>query len=224
VLRSRDRAGAEQELWALLAVYQALRMAMTAATGSVPGTDPDRAGFTAALEAAREQVITARGIEAPADPDDTGRIGRAVVAGLLPARRPRYSARKVKCSTSRYHVRDQDRGQDRPCQSVTITRVQITIRVPPPDRPAARPRRANQPPGPRPPCPGSRRDQVTRIMASQPGQDWSGGELASRLGVKPPNLLTQLAEWTRLGFLSKTGRGRYALPGPAGAATDGAGP
>jgi hypothetical protein len=40
-------------------------------------------------------------------------------------------------------------------------------------------------------------------MASQPGQDWSGRELASRLGVKSPNLLTQLAEWTRLGFLSK---------------------
>jgi hypothetical protein len=40
-------------------------------------------------------------------------------------------------------------------------------------------------------------------------------------------MLTQLAEWARLGFLSKTGRGRYALPGPAGpvgAATDGAGP
>ena len=48
-------------------------------------------------------------------------------------------------------------------------------------------------------------------MASQPGQDWSGSELASRLGIKPPNLLTQLAERTRLGFLSKTGRGRYAL-------------
>ena len=114
--------------------------------------------------------------------------------------------------------------EDRPCQSVTITRVQITIRVPPPDRPAARPRRANQPPGSRPPCPGSRRDQVTRIMASQPGQDWSGGELAGRLGIKPPNLLTQLAEWTRLGFLSKTSRGRYALPGPAGTATGSAGP
>ncbi|MFI5082495.1 MAG: hypothetical protein ACHQCE_15580, partial [Streptosporangiales bacterium] len=79
----------------------------------------------------------------------------------------------------------------------------------------------------RPPCPGSRRDQVTGIMASQPGQDWSGSELAGRLGVKPRNLLTQLAEWTRLGFLSKTGRGRYALPGPAGpagTATDSAGP
>ena len=110
---------------------------------------------------------------------------------------------------------------------MTITRVQITIVVPPPDRPAARPRRTNQPPrpGPRQPCPGSRRDQVTRIMASQPGQDWSGSELASRLGIKPPNLLTQLAERTRLGFLSKTGRGRYALPGPAGpAGTDSAGP
>jgi hypothetical protein len=67
-------------------------MAMTYATGSVPGTDPDRASFTAALEAAREQVITARGIEVPGDPDNTGRIGRAVVAGLLPARRARYSA------------------------------------------------------------------------------------------------------------------------------------
>ena len=39
VLRSRDRAGAEQELRALLAACQALRLAMTAATGSVPGTD-----------------------------------------------------------------------------------------------------------------------------------------------------------------------------------------
>jgi hypothetical protein len=165
-----------------------------------------------------------RGLRRPSRhrPDRTCRL-----ADLLPARRPRYSARKVKCSTSRYHVRDQERGQDRPCQSVTISRVQITIRVPPPDRPAARPRRTNQPPrpGPRPPCPGSRRDQVTRIMASQPGQDWPGSELASRLGIKPPNLLTQLAEWTRLGLLSKTGRGRYALPGPAGpAATGSAGP
>ena len=171
VLRSRDRAGAEQELWALLAVYQALRMAMTAAAESA-GADPDRASFTIALETARDQVTAARGVA------DSGRPSRhrpdrpRRPGGLLPARRPRYSARKVKCSTSRYHVRDQERGQDRPCQSVTITRVQITIRVPPPDRPAARPRRKNQPPrpGPRQPCPDSRRDQVTRIMASQPGQ------------------------------------------------------
>ena len=223
VLRSRDRAGAEQELWALLAVYQALRMAMTDAAGAAgaAGADPDRASFTAALQAAREQVITARGIEDPGDPDDTGRIGRAVLAGLLPARRARYSARKVKCSTSRYHVRD----QDRPELPTRITRVQITIIIPPPDRPAARPRsRKDQPPGPRQPRPDTRRDQVTRIMASQPGRDWPGRDLAALLGIKPRNMLTQLAEWTRLGFLAKTGQGRYALPGPSGPATASAGP
>ena len=150
MLRSRDRAGAEQELWALLAVYQALRMAMTAATGSVPGTDPDRAGFTAALEAAREQVITARGIEAPADPDDTGRIGRAVVTCLLPARRARCSARKVKCSTSRYHLRD----QDRPELPTRITRVLVTIFAPPRTGPPRFPADAGTSrPGPRQPPP-----------------------------------------------------------------------
>ena len=171
VLRSRDRAGAEQELWALLTVYQALRMAMVTATGTVPGTDPDRASFTVALEAAREQVITARGIEDPGDPGDAGRIGRAVLAGLLPARRARYSARKVKCSTSRWRIRE----QDRPELPTRITRIQITIMAPPPDRPAARPRvRKGQPPGPRQPRPETRRDQVTRLMASQPGRDWAG--------------------------------------------------
>ncbi len=219
VLRSRDRAGAEQELWALLAVYQALRMAMTAAAGAA-GADPDRVSFTAALESAREQVITARGIEDSGNPDDIGRIGRAVLAGLLPARRARYSARKVKCSTSRYHVRD----QDRPELPTRITRVQITIIVPPPDRPAARPRsRKDQPPGPRQPRPDTRRDQVTRTMASQPGRDWAGRDLAALLGIKPRNMLTQLAEWTRLGFLAKTGPGRYALPAPASTTAD-AGP
>jgi hypothetical protein len=211
VLRSRDRAGAEQELWALLTVYQALRMAMTAATGAVPGTDPDRASFTAALEAAREQVITARGIE---DPGDTGRIGRAVLAGLLPARRARYSARKVKCCTSRWRVRD----QGRPELPTRITQVQITIMAPPPDRPAARPRgRKGQPTDPRQPRPDTRRDQITRLMAGQPGHDWAGRDLAALLGIKPRNMLTQLAEWTRLGFLAKTGPGRYALPAPADA-------
>ena len=220
VLRSRDRAGAEQELWALLTVYQALRMAMVTATGTVPGTDPDRASFTAALEAAREQVITARGIEDPGDPGDTGRIGRAVLASLLPARRARYSARKVKCCTSRWRVRD----QDRPELPTRITRVQITIIAPPLDRPAARPRsRKDQPPGPRQAQPDTRRDKVTRIMASQPGRDWAGHDLADLLGIKPRNMLTQLAEWTRLGFLAKTGPGRYALPAPASTTAD-AGP
>ena len=216
VLRSRDRAGAEQELWALLAVYQALRMAMTAAAEAA-GADPDRASFTAALESAREQVITARGIEDSGNPDDTGRIGRAVLASLLPARRARYSARKVKCATSRYLHRDDGRPQ----QTTVITRVDITILVPPPDRPAARSRaRKNDSPGAgaRQPAPETRRDKITQIMASEPGRDWAGRELADRLGIQPQNMLTQLAEWARLGLLAKTGPGRYAL------ATGSAGP
>jgi hypothetical protein len=221
VLRSRDRAGAEQELWALLAVYQALRMAMVTATGSVPGTDPDRACFTAALEAAREQVITAGGVADSGDPADIGRIGRAALTSLLPPRRPRYSARKVKCSTSRYHVRDDGRPQ----QATTIGHVEITVLAPPPDRPANRSWASkNQPRTLGPDRPPTRREKITQIMASEPRRDWSGRELADRLAVHPRNMLTQLAEWTRLGFLAKTGQGRYALPEPPGPVTAAASP
>jgi hypothetical protein len=52
VLRSGDPAGIEQETWALLAVYQALRTAVTDAVQTVPGTDPDRASWQVAVEAA----------------------------------------------------------------------------------------------------------------------------------------------------------------------------
>ncbi len=62
VLRSGDRSGLEQETWALLTLYQLLRMAMTDAIETQPGTDPDRASFTSALEAAREQLTAAAGI------------------------------------------------------------------------------------------------------------------------------------------------------------------
>ncbi|MFZ3475636.1 transposase [Streptomyces sp. 2.9] len=41
VLRSEDPAGVRQEMWALLALYQALRMMMVDAAESLPGTDPD---------------------------------------------------------------------------------------------------------------------------------------------------------------------------------------
>jgi hypothetical protein len=144
-------------------------MAMTAAAETVPGTDPDRASFTTALETARDQVTAARGIADSGDPADIGRVGRTVLDSLLPARRARYSARKVKCATSRYLNRDDGRPQ----QTTVITRVEITILVPPPDRPAARSRaRKNDPAEPRPrqPRPDTRRDKITQIMASEPGR------------------------------------------------------
>jgi hypothetical protein len=208
VLRSGDRPGVEQELWALLTVYQLLRMAMVTAVECRPGTDPDRASFTTALEAAREELTAARGICPDGPADLPGVIGRAVLATLLPARRPRYSARKVKCATSRYLNRDDGRPQ----LVTAITAIDITVRTPPPLS-AGRPRRYT-PARPRPPQPPTRRELITAIITSQPPRDWSGHELALRLKVKPRNLLTQLGEWTQLGFFTRTGFGTYALNAP----------
>ena len=36
-------------------------------------------------------------------------------------------------------------------------------------------------------------------------------ELAEKLLVKKHNMLTQLAEWTRLGFITRTSTGTYAV-------------
>jgi hypothetical protein len=64
-------------------------MAMVAAVESSPGTDPDRASFTSALEAARDELTAARCVCPDSAADPLGAIGRAVLATLLPARRPR---------------------------------------------------------------------------------------------------------------------------------------
>ncbi|TQS44114.1 IS4 family transposase [Cryptosporangium phraense] len=105
VLRARTPAGVEQEVWALLICYQAIRTAMTDATNSVPDLDPDRAGFTTALHAARDQVIHAAGVIADTTIDLVGAIGRAILADLLPDRRPRTNARTVKRAISKYNAR-----------------------------------------------------------------------------------------------------------------------
>ena len=81
VLRSRDPAGLEQEMWALLALYQALRIAITDAVATVPGTDPDRASYQIAAETAADLVTSASNIISDT-PDLAGGIGRAVLANL----------------------------------------------------------------------------------------------------------------------------------------------
>ena len=78
ILRSEIPGGLTQELWAHLTVYQLLRRAMAEAVETTPGTDPDRAGFTVALEAAKDQLINAAGIF---DDARTGRIAQAVLRG-----------------------------------------------------------------------------------------------------------------------------------------------
>lgn len=128
VLRSRGPVGVEQEMWALLTVYQALRTVMVNAAESVPGVDPDRASFTVALQAAREQVTNAAGVVGDTA-DQVGVIGRKVLAQLLPARRLRVSSRKVKSPISRYHAH---RDDPRPQVSSPVTDLDVTIGDPQP--------------------------------------------------------------------------------------------
>jgi hypothetical protein len=219
----------------MLTLYQLLCTAMVEAIETRPGLDPDRASFTTALQTARDQLVTAAGVlpiadlpvdDRPADlaDDEAGRaqsrlglIGTAVLATLLPARRPRYSNRNVKCSTSRYHARD----DGRPALPTAIVAIDITVRTPPINltptrRPPARQRHRHPhgPTTPSAPRPPTRRERVTAILLSEPRHDWHGWELAQRLQITQHNLLTQLSEWARLGFIERTGKGTYALDRP----------
>jgi hypothetical protein len=238
VLRSQDRAGLEQEVWALLTLYQLLRMAMVDAIETRPGLDPDRASFTTALQTARDQLTAAAGIDPTADPGadrgsdpasapprggrgvQLGVIGHAVLTTLLPARRARYSTRAIKCPTSRYRDRGDRANDTRPTRSTPITAINITISPPRPRRTtraavryAAQRARPPRPPrtGPRP---LTRRDRVTTVMATEPGRAWTPAELAAQLHIPFPSMRSQLAEWARHGHLTRTSRGRYTLNTP----------
>jgi len=205
VLRSRDPVGLEQELWALLVLYQLLRTAMVAATDSVPGTDPDRASFTIAMEAARDQLITAEAIMPTTTPDGridlVGTIGRRILADLLPPRRPRLSARKVKSPISRYNARATT--DNRPLTSTNITTINITIKEPSPPTPPATP-----PPGPRPR--GLR--PVLTVMATDPDRTWHATQIADALGETNINsIASRLSRWASKGLLTKTDRATYRL-------------
>jgi Insertion element 4 transposase N-terminal/Transposase DDE domain len=128
VLRSGDPAGVEQEIWALLALYQALRIATTGAIETVPGTDPDRASYQIAVETAQNLVTTATGITSPGD-DLAGGIGRAVLAGLHGPRRPRVCARRVKSPLSRWNK--QPPGKPRTSKKITAITTEIRHDHPP---------------------------------------------------------------------------------------------
>ena len=143
VLRSKDPAGLQQEAWALLALYQALRIAITDAIACVPGTDPDRASYQAAVDTAQDLVTTARNITDP-DDDLAGDIGRAVLARLSPDRRPRVCPRRVKSPLSRWAKHP----PGKPTTSKKIT--QVTSQPIPADheRVTRRPKSVTSPRGP----------------------------------------------------------------------------
>lgn len=102
VLRARTPEGIAQEIYALLVTYQALRIAISDATGTATA---DRAGFSIALNTARDQVIAAAGVIADTTIDLSGKIGHAVLDHLLPARRRRTSPRVVKRAISKHRAK-----------------------------------------------------------------------------------------------------------------------
>lgn len=104
VLRARDPWGVDQEMYALLTAYQALRLAMADATAAEPQMEQDRASFSVALNAARDHVVRASGVVTPEVVDLVGGIGRAVLADPLPKRRVRVCPRIVKRAISKHRA------------------------------------------------------------------------------------------------------------------------
>jgi hypothetical protein len=102
VLRSQRPEDIDQEVYALLTVYQAIIRVAVDAVDTCPEARPDRISFTVALQTAGDQVIAAVGIIIPVGDGLVGVIGQAVLDELLPAPRNRGKARTKKNPTSKY--------------------------------------------------------------------------------------------------------------------------
>ncbi|MFF5196952.1 hypothetical protein [Streptomyces anthocyanicus] len=194
VLRSGDPAGVEQEMWALLTLYQALRTMMFEAAESLHGTDPDRCcRFSIALQTARDQVVQAAAvITDPADAGRVGLIGHRILARLLPPRRQRVSTRKVKSPMSRYSTRHDD---GRPDTSRTITGLDISVlepREPHPQLPATSRDDRNTAPADR------RRHRILGLLEEDPTRLWRPRDIASHFGdITMETMFRQLSRWAR---------------------------
>ena len=130
VLRARTPAGIDQEIYALLVTYQALRIAIADATLGVINVDPDRASFTIALNAARDQLIAAAGVITDTVIDLVGVIGRHVLDNLMPARRLRSTPRVVKRAISNYTVKTAKGRIRGPSRAITI-KIDIVVATDP---------------------------------------------------------------------------------------------
>ena len=100
-LRGKDPALARQELWATLAVYQAIRTLITLAAAR-NGTDPARLSFTAALHAARRTLPAARDHL----PAALAQAEASILASPVPQRHGRVYPRAVNRPVSRYPSRN----------------------------------------------------------------------------------------------------------------------
>jgi hypothetical protein len=105
ILRGRTPDLARQELWACLALYQAIRAVMGLAAAGA-GLDPDRISFTAALHAIRRTLTTARADPAAA----LAQTEAAITAELVPRREGRVCVRAVTRPSSPFPSRRNAKG------------------------------------------------------------------------------------------------------------------
>jgi hypothetical protein len=108
VLRSRDPALARQEIWAALAVCQAIRTVIARAAAGA-GLDPARVSFTAALHACRQAIAPGSLAAALAAAEAEITSPRA----LVPVRPGRVFARAVKRPRSGFPMQRQPPGTAR---------------------------------------------------------------------------------------------------------------
>lgn len=203
VLRSTDPIGLQQELWALLTVYQTLRAAIVDAIETQPGADPDRASFTIALEHARNQITNATNIlPDPTTPLRLGVIGTDLLHQPLGNRRQRTSIRKVKPTTSRYpHRRPDDPRPDTSTRIATTTyRIHPRHHTPPPPTRYRRDSNGSL---------TSRRERVLTLLQTHPGRPWHAKTISQHLNLPTDSCRIQLAQWTRQGIIHRTNPSTY---------------
>lgn len=121
VLRAKIPAGVDQEVYALLNTYQALRIAIADATIGRPDLDPDRGSFTIALNTARDQLVQAARVIAETAVDLVGVIGRHVLDSRMPGRRERTNPRVVKRAISKFVAKTATGRVRAPSRKATIT-------------------------------------------------------------------------------------------------------
>jgi hypothetical protein len=104
VLRGRTPDLARQELWAYLAIYQAIRVIIVRAAAGA-GLDPDRISFTAALHAAQRTLHAGR--------DQAAALAQAeteILSCLVPRRQGRICPRAVNKPSSPYPSKHNHHG------------------------------------------------------------------------------------------------------------------
>lgn len=129
VLRGRYPQAVEQEVWAVLVLYQAVRIAMADSVLTV-GVPPLRLSFSVAVSAARDQVVLGfTGSDERGVVGFVGRIGLRLLEQVMPKRRVRTRIRVVKRAMSRYPAKGRD--VDRRTYPATVDTEVLTTSPPP---------------------------------------------------------------------------------------------